>query len=65
MASDLPLIPLMGDSFLIDTSDTMIKEKEAHLNYLEDALRDKDIHLSHLDQILREKIIHYPIWSKL
>jgi glycosyltransferase involved in cell wall biosynthesis len=55
IASDLPLIPVMGDSFLIDTSNTMIKEKEAHLSYLEEALRDKDIHLSHLDQIRREK----------
>jgi|GEM_PF-1109319 glycosyltransferase involved in cell wall biosynthesis/polysaccharide pyruvyl transferase WcaK-like protein len=52
---------LVGESYLVDISETLFKQKDARIGSLESAIKEKDTHIGILESAIKEKDTHIGI----
>jgi len=49
---------ILGNSHLLDLSETLFRQKDTSISLLEGMVKEKDIHISNLEGMVKEKDIH-------
>lgn len=58
VSSDVPIIDISGNSYLVDVSETLFKQKDVHIGNLEAMVKEKDVHIGNLEATIKDKDVH-------